>query len=75
MLSSAPWGAQPHRQHPARSRGWVLYGCSVLGWCLGGSEAGGDDVSLLPHSWDAPGQQPVQVQGLGLNPPLKETAV
>lgn len=39
--SSAPWGAQPRRQHPACSQGWVLYACSALGWCLECSEAGG----------------------------------
>ena len=61
--SSAPWGAQPHRQHPAHSQGWVLYGCSVLGRHLGANEAGGSrgDISPLPHSRDAPGQRPAQV--------------
>jgi len=27
--------AQPHGQHPTRYWGWVLYGCSALGRCLG----------------------------------------
>lgn len=60
-LGSAPQRAQLCRQHPACTQGWMLFGCLVLVWSLGDSEAAGRNISHLPHSQNALGQQPVQV--------------